>query len=72
MFEVAYFLLLKWLKYCSCLMIFGVECFTVTFIDIISVADPDPVGSGPFWTDRDTDPNFWDRIRILAKINDHV
>jgi hypothetical protein len=35
-----------------------------------SVADPDPVGSGPFWSDPD--PDVWDRfrIRILALIND--
>jgi hypothetical protein len=26
-----------------------------------SVADPDTVGSGPFWPD----PDVWDRIRIL-------
>jgi hypothetical protein len=39
-----------------------------------SVADPDPVGSGPFWLDPDLD--VWDRIqnriRILALINDHI
>jgi hypothetical protein len=34
---------------------------------IFSVADPDPVGSGPFWSD----PDVWDRI-ILALINDHI
>jgi hypothetical protein len=33
-----------------------------------NVADPDPVGSGPFWSDPD--PAVWDRIRILALIND--
>jgi hypothetical protein len=37
-----------------------------------SVADPDPVGSGPFWSDPDMD--VWDRIWIwiLALINDSV
>jgi hypothetical protein len=37
-----------------------------------SVADPDPVGSGPFWSDPD--PDIWDRIRIriLALINDPI
>jgi hypothetical protein len=29
---------------------------------IIRVADPDPVGSGPFW--QDPDPEFFYRIRI--------
>jgi hypothetical protein len=38
--------------------------------NIPSVADPDPVGSGPFWSDPD--PDVWDRIRILALINDHI
>jgi hypothetical protein len=37
-----------------------------------SVAYPDPVGSGPFWSD----PGVWDRIpiriRILALINDPI
>jgi hypothetical protein len=33
-----------------------------------SVADPNPVGSGPFWSD----PDVWDRIRILALINDPI
>jgi hypothetical protein len=33
-----------------------------------SVADPDPVGSRPFWSD----PGIWDRIRILALINDPI
>jgi hypothetical protein len=35
-----------------------------------SVADPDPVGSGPFRSDPD--PDVWDqiKIRILALIND--
>jgi hypothetical protein len=30
------------------------------------------VGSGPFWShpDPDPDPDVWDRIRILAIIND--
>jgi hypothetical protein len=41
-----------------------------------SVADPDPVGSGPFWSDPDpdSDPDVWDRfrIRILALINDPI
>jgi hypothetical protein len=41
---------------------------------LISVADPDPdpVGSGPFWSDPDLD--VWDRnrIRILALINDPI
>jgi hypothetical protein len=32
------------------------------------VGDPDPVGSGPFWSD----PDFWDRIRILALIDDPI
>jgi hypothetical protein len=37
-----------------------------------SVADPDPVGSGPFWSDPD--PDVWERIwfRIRALINDSV
>jgi hypothetical protein len=30
--------------------------------------DPDPVGSGPFWSD----PDVWDRIRILALIDDPI
>jgi hypothetical protein len=30
--------------------------------------DPDPVGSGPFWSDPDPDPDVWDRIRILIRI----
>jgi hypothetical protein len=35
-----------------------------------SVADPDPVGSGPYWSDPD--PDVWDRIwfRIRALRND--
>jgi hypothetical protein len=39
---------------------------------MISVADPDLVGSGPFWSDPD--PDVWDRIRIriLALINDPI
>jgi hypothetical protein len=37
---------------------------------VSSVADPDPVGSGPFWSDPY--PDVWDRIRILALINDHI
>jgi hypothetical protein len=40
------------------------------------VADPDPVGSGPFWSDPDPnpDPDVWDRIRIriLALTKDFV
>jgi hypothetical protein len=32
---------------------------------MISVADPDPVGSGPFWSDPD--PDGWDRIRIRIR-----
>jgi hypothetical protein len=34
--------------------------------------DPDPVGSGPFWSD--SDPDVWDRIRIriLALISDPI
>jgi hypothetical protein len=39
-----------------------------------SVADPDPVGSGPFWSDPD--PDVWERIRnriqILALISDSI
>jgi hypothetical protein len=35
-----------------------------------NVADPDPVGSGPFWSDPD--PDVWDRIRILGLINDPI
>jgi hypothetical protein len=38
------------------------QCDTATSF-LTSVADPDPVGSGPFWSD----PNVWDlfgRIRI--------
>jgi hypothetical protein len=31
-----------------------------------SVADPDPVGSGPFWSVPDLD--FWDRIQIRFRI----
>jgi hypothetical protein len=37
-----------------------------------SVADLDPVGSGPFWSDPDLDPDIWDWIRILALIHDFV
>jgi hypothetical protein len=33
-----------------------------------NVAESDPVGSGPFWSD----PDVWDRIRILALINDPI
>jgi hypothetical protein len=33
-----------------------------------SVADPDPVGSGPFWSD----PDLFGRIRILTLINDPI
>jgi hypothetical protein len=29
---------------------------------VCNVADPDPIGSGPFWPDPD--PDVWDRIRI--------
>jgi hypothetical protein len=36
--------------------------------DYTSGADPDQVGSGPFWSDLD--PDVWDRIQILALIND--
>jgi hypothetical protein len=39
-----------------------------------SVPDPDPVGSGPFWSDPD--PDVWDqfriRTRILTLINDPI
>jgi hypothetical protein len=37
---------------------------------VASVADPDPVESGPFWSDPD--PDVWDRIRIRALINDSI
>jgi hypothetical protein len=33
-----------------------------------SVADPELVGSGPFWSD----PDVQDRIQILALINGHI
>jgi hypothetical protein len=36
-------------------------------VPVTSVADPDPVGSGPFWSDPD--PDVWDRIRFRALIN---
>jgi hypothetical protein len=39
-------------------------------IDLTSVADPDPVESGPFWSDPD--PDVWDRIRILGLINHSI
>jgi hypothetical protein len=46
------------------------------FRDIVqnSVEDPDPVGSGPLWSDPDPDPDVWDRIRIRfrALINDPI
>jgi hypothetical protein len=35
-----------------------------------SIADPDPVGTVPFWSDPDLE--VWDRIRILALINDSI
>jgi hypothetical protein len=38
------------------------------YIGFSSVADPDPVGSGPFWSAPDPDPDVWDRIRIRSKI----
>jgi hypothetical protein len=44
---------------------------SVTFSKTVantSVAEPDPVGSGPFWSDPDQDV----RIRIRAFINDSV
>jgi hypothetical protein len=34
------------------------------------VADRDPVGPGPFWSDPDLDPDVRDRILILALINE--
>jgi hypothetical protein len=37
---------------------------------VISVADTDPVGSGPFWSDLDVWDQIW--IRILALINDPI
>jgi hypothetical protein len=37
---------------------------------LVSVADPDPVGSGPCYSDPDLD--VWDQIRILALINDPI
>jgi hypothetical protein len=43
---------------------------------LCSVADPDLVGCGPFWSDLDLDSDVWDRIifriRILALINDSI
>jgi hypothetical protein len=50
------------------------ELYTNISIEARSVADPDPVGSGPFWSDPDSDPDVWDRfrIRILALINDPI
>jgi hypothetical protein len=36
----------------------------------ISVAVPDPVGFGPFWSDPD--PDVRDRVRIMALINDPI
>jgi hypothetical protein len=36
----------------------------------VSVAHPDPVGSGPF--SSDPDPDVWDWIRILALKNDPI
>jgi hypothetical protein len=32
--------------------------------------DLDPVEYGPFWSEVDPDPDIWERIRILALIND--
>jgi hypothetical protein len=31
---------------------------------VSSVADPNPVGSGPFWSDSVLYPDVWDRIQI--------
>jgi hypothetical protein len=43
----------------------------ILYIEVkIRVADPDPVGSGPFWSDPD--PDVWKRIRILALKNDLI
>jgi hypothetical protein len=53
------------LKWQRMLEVTGNAAFHVA---VSSVADPDPVGPGPFWSD----PNVWDRIRILALINDHI
>jgi hypothetical protein len=39
------------------------------YVMLISIADLDPVGSGPWWS-ADPDPDSWDCIRILALIND--
>jgi hypothetical protein len=54
----------------------GLENFkhasTVLFLQALSrVADlqPDPVGSGSFWSDLYADPDVWDRIRIQATNN---
>jgi hypothetical protein len=44
--------------------------FWAFFVVKTSVADPDPVISGPFWSDPD--PDDWDQIRILALINDPI
>jgi hypothetical protein len=41
---------------------------SVQWYVLTSVADP--VGSGPFWSDRD--PDVWERIRILALVNDPI
>jgi hypothetical protein len=30
------------------------------------VADLDSVGSGPFWSNPDSDQDIWDQIRILV------
>jgi hypothetical protein len=34
------------------------------FLTSVADPDPDPVGSGPFWSDSDPDPDVWDRIRF--------
>jgi hypothetical protein len=36
-----------------------------------SVADPDPVGSGPFWSDPDTDLNKWLCINFFGVCKRH-
>jgi hypothetical protein len=50
-------------------MLYGLDVSGCTmYIRYSSVADP--VGSGNFWSDPD--PDVWDRIRILALINDAI
>jgi hypothetical protein len=46
--------------------------FIIRMDQVPSVADPDPVGSGPFWSDPDPDRDVWNRIRIRALINDPI